>query len=107
MEYFGPSSGIESSNLINVECQDSYLSSEDGDDSDDLMMIGEEVSKSNQGKSIEAIHQEVSDYTFSQPAVKSFGPVSGIESFNCYSSVSHNLINVDIPSIGEHLLPGC
>jgi len=71
------------------------------------MMIGEEVSKCNQGKSIEAIHQEVSDYTFSQPAVKSFGPVSGIDSFNCHSLVSHNLINVDIPSIGEHLISGC
>ncbi|MCI14717.1 hypothetical protein A2U01_0035849, partial [Trifolium medium] len=37
------------------------------------MILGEEVNKSDKGKAIETIHQEVSDYTFSQPAVKSFG----------------------------------
>jgi hypothetical protein len=59
------------------------------------MIIGEEVYKSKKGKKIEAIHQEVSDYTFCQPAVKSSRSVSGIEYSNCYSLVSHNLIDVD------------
>ncbi|PNX72435.1 hypothetical protein L195_g028325, partial [Trifolium pratense] len=66
IEYFGPTSGIESSKDTPLV----YLSYDDGDDSDDLMILGEEVNKSNKGKGIETIHQEVSDYTFSQPAVK-------------------------------------
>ena len=37
----------------------------------------------------------MSDYTFSQPGVEEFGPVSGIETSNGYPSVSHNLISVD------------
>jgi hypothetical protein len=91
IEYFGPTSGIESSNGSPLV----YLSYDDGDDSDDLMIIGEEVNKSNnKGKTIEAIHQEVSDHTFYQPAEKSIGSVSGIEYSNCYSLVSHNLIDV-------------
>ncbi|WJX86104.1 ubiquitin-conjugating enzyme, variant 2 [Trifolium repens] len=73
IEYFGPTSGIESSNGSPLV----YLSYDDGDDSDDLMIIGEEVNKrNNKGKTIEAIHQEVSDHTFCQPAEKSIGSVA-------------------------------
>ncbi|CAL0326557.1 unnamed protein product [Lupinus luteus] len=63
------------------------------DDSDELMIIGENFGQSNKGKIIEAVHgdhhvMEMSGYNFSQPDVGKFEPASKIES-------SHNLINVD------------
>jgi hypothetical protein len=67
VENLGQITAIESSNgypmishnSINVDGHGSIKSYEDGDDSADLVILDEEVSKSCKGKAIEAIHQIV------------------------------------------------
>jgi hypothetical protein len=50
---------LVSNNIINIDCHGSNLSYGYGYDAKDLVIIGEEVSKSNKGKQIEAPHQVV------------------------------------------------
>jgi hypothetical protein len=50
---------LVSNDIINIDCHGSDLSYGDGYDSKDLVIIDEEVSKSNKGKQIEAPHQVV------------------------------------------------
>jgi hypothetical protein len=50
---------LVSNDIINIDCHGSDLSYGHGYDSKDLVIIGEEVSKSNKGKQIEAPHQVV------------------------------------------------
>lgn len=42
---------------INIDAHGSNLSCANGDESEDLVILGEEVSKSNKRKTIAAIHQ--------------------------------------------------
>lgn len=76
MENLGQITAIESSkcysmvlhNSISVDGHGSILSCGDGDDSEDLVILGEEVNKRNKRKTIAATHQIVvciSCYLFS------------------------------------------
>jgi hypothetical protein len=50
---------LVSNDIINIDCHGCDLSYGYGCDSNDLVIIGEKVSKSNKGKQIEAPHQVV------------------------------------------------
>ncbi|ESW21458.1 hypothetical protein PHAVU_005G072300 [Phaseolus vulgaris] len=70
------------------------------DDSEDVVIIGENVNNSNKGKTIDAVHDalqvvNMSGYPFSVPDAENFGSVSGIASSSNLPSVSNNIINVD------------
>ncbi|KAI4333668.1 hypothetical protein L6164_018448 [Bauhinia variegata] len=73
------------------------------EDSDDIVLIGEKVGKSNKGKTIETGYngygdlqsKEMTDYVLGPPAVEKFGPASGVQSSNNYASVPLNSIGVD------------
>ncbi|XP_061368339.1 probable ubiquitin-conjugating enzyme E2 25 [Gastrolobium bilobum] len=75
----------------------------DNDNTADLVLIGEKVGTSNKGKTIESIHDGYGDHQlmgvfddiFCQSVLDKSGPGSEVISSSGYTSVSHNLSNVD------------
>ncbi|XP_058743478.1 uncharacterized protein LOC131616222 [Vicia villosa] len=83
--------------LLNKAILHDVFDIDNDDDSEDLVIIGENVSKNNERKKIETIHQvpKASDDTICQLGVEKFRQITAIESSNCSSLISHNQINVD------------
>ncbi|KAK7324580.1 hypothetical protein VNO77_28254 [Canavalia gladiata] len=90
-------------NVIDIDNDDDPADNDD--DSGEVVIIGEKVNNSNKGKTVDAVHvhggyddhqvMEMSDNTFCLPGVENFESFSTIASSNGFTSVSHNLINVD------------
>lgn len=76
---------------------------DDDDDSTDLLVVSEEVGRSNKGKTIESVQNGYSDHQtmehfdniYFPHGIDKAGPSSRVESSNGYTSVPNNLINID------------